>query len=95
MEVLQSHLNVAPEPPSKRLGGPLPAKLEALVLELLDKDPNRRPESAHAVIERLARLDDVTPWEPEEAPRSSRNGSLSPRIRRPSGDSATPTRSLT
>jgi eukaryotic-like serine/threonine-protein kinase len=67
IEVIQSHLQASPQTPSARLGRPLPAKLESLVLECLDKDPNRRPESAQALMDRLAACDDVEPWAAEEA----------------------------
>ena len=69
VEVIQSHLQRAPEPPSARLGRRLPAKLERVVLDCLEKDPLRRPESAHALMDRLAACDDVQPWLPEEAQR--------------------------
>jgi len=69
VEVIQSHLQRAPEPPSARLGQRLPAKLERVVLDCLEKDPLRRPESAHALMDRLAACDDVQPWLPEEAQR--------------------------
>jgi len=69
IEIIQSHLQKTPEPPSSRLGRPLPAKLETLVLACLEKDPNRRPESADALRERLAACDDVAPWNAEEARR--------------------------
>jgi len=69
IEVIQSHLQVSPEPPSKRLGRPLPAKLERIVLECLEKDPGHRPESAQALMDRLAALDDVEPWNADEARR--------------------------
>jgi CHASE1-domain containing sensor protein len=39
-----------PEPPSLRLGQPLPTTLEALVLRCLSKDPERRPASAEELI---------------------------------------------
>jgi eukaryotic-like serine/threonine-protein kinase len=67
--VLQSHLQEPPQSPSSRLGRPLPKKLERLVLECLEKDPNGRPESADALRERLATCDDVEPWNAEEARR--------------------------
>ena len=67
IEVIQAHLQTAPEPPSARLGRPLPAKLERLVLDLLAKDPAGRPGSAAEVAERLAACDDVAPWDAEEA----------------------------
>jgi len=69
IEVIQSQLEVSPESPSARLGRPLPAKLEILLLECLEKDPNRRPASAEALMDRLAACDDVEPWAAEEARR--------------------------
>jgi len=69
IQVIQSHLQVSPEPPSVRLGRPLPAKLERVVLDCLQKDPNRRPESAQALMDRFAACDDVEPWVAEEARR--------------------------
>jgi hypothetical protein len=33
----------------------------------LEKDPNLRPESAKALLDRLADCDDVEPWSAEEA----------------------------
>jgi hypothetical protein len=44
-------------------------KLERLVLECLEKDPNLRPESAQALLDRLDACDDVAPWGAEEARR--------------------------
>ncbi len=40
IEVIQSHLQRSPEPPSARLGRRLPAKLESVVLDCLEKDPS-------------------------------------------------------
>lgn len=67
MQVIQSHLNATPESPARRLGRPLPSKLERIVLDCLEKDPSRRPESAQALADRLAACDDVEPWTSEEA----------------------------
>ena len=69
VEVIQSHLQRAPDSPSARLGRHLPAKLEKVVLDCLEKDPGRRPDSAKALMDRLAACDDVLPWLPEEAQR--------------------------
>jgi serine/threonine-protein kinase len=67
IQIIQSHLQVRPERPSERLGRPLPEKLEALVLDCLAKDPEERPESALALIDRLDACDDVEPWSAEQA----------------------------
>jgi serine/threonine-protein kinase len=69
IQVIQSHLQAVPQTPSARLGRPLPGKLERLVLECLEKDPNLRPESAKALMDRLAACDDVEPWSADEARR--------------------------
>jgi eukaryotic-like serine/threonine-protein kinase len=69
VEVIQSHLQHSPVPPSARLGRRIPAKLERIVLDCLEKDPSRRPESARVLMERFAACDDVEPWPTEEAQR--------------------------
>lgn len=46
LEVCGKHMVEAPVPPSQRLGKPLPADLEAIVLACLAKDRDDRPESA-------------------------------------------------
>ena len=46
IEVCSKHMLEAPVPPSRRLGKPLPADLEALVLACLAKDRDARPASA-------------------------------------------------
>jgi serine/threonine-protein kinase len=67
MQVIQSHLVAAPESPSARLGHPVPAKLERVVLDCLEKDPALRPESAPVLAARFAACDDVPPWSPADA----------------------------
>ncbi|MDB4995935.1 MAG: hypothetical protein JWM74_3367 [Myxococcaceae bacterium] len=49
LEVCSKHMFEAPEPPSERLGRPLPADLEALVLSCLAKRVEDRPASAAAL----------------------------------------------
>jgi serine/threonine protein kinase len=66
VEVCAKHLSLAPEPPSVRLGQPIPADLEALILACLQKDPARRPASAAELVERLRKLD-VVPWDTSQA----------------------------
>jgi serine/threonine-protein kinase len=69
VEVIQSHLQRIPQAPSARLGRPIPAKLERVVLDCLEKDPDRRPDSAKALGDRLDACDDVEPWLPDQAQR--------------------------
>ncbi|MEX1243161.1 MAG: serine/threonine-protein kinase [Thermoanaerobaculia bacterium] len=66
MDVFAHHLRTAPDSPSKRLGRPVPAQLEAAVLEALEKDPARRPVSVREFAERLAACD-VEPWTEADA----------------------------
>ena len=67
VEVCSHHLYSRPEPPSARLKRPLPAPLEALVLECLEKEPKQRPASALALRDRLAALAEGLPWSEESA----------------------------
>ena len=55
-EVCAKHLSVTPEPPSQRLGKPIPHELEALVMQCLAKEPGARPASAEELGERLRAL---------------------------------------
>jgi hypothetical protein len=76
LEHIHHHLQTEPEPPSKRLGRALPPKLEAVILSCLQKDPDRRPESAKALAEALKACDDVTPWDERDAQRYWRERAL-------------------
>jgi serine/threonine-protein kinase len=69
VEVCSHHLHTIPEPPSERLGKPLPEKLERLVLDCLEKKPAARPASAEDLAARLAALDDVGTWSDADARR--------------------------
>jgi eukaryotic-like serine/threonine-protein kinase len=66
IEVCSKHLLELPEPPSARLGWPLPEALERLVLDCLEKKPEQRPQSARQLIERLA-LVGAEPWDDDQA----------------------------
>jgi len=67
MEILAQLLQDEPVPLSKRLGRPVPASLEALVLSALAKDPDDRPESAVVFSQRLAACSDIPAWTAAEA----------------------------
>jgi eukaryotic-like serine/threonine-protein kinase len=60
-EILRQHVDIAPEPPSLRLGQPVPAALEALILRCLHKDPQQRPTAA-TLATALDALEDVPAW---------------------------------
>ncbi|MHA7632806.1 serine/threonine-protein kinase [Corallococcus sp. M7] len=55
VQVMFAHVEARSPAPSSRVPG-LPQELDSLVLQLLQKDPARRPSSAEAVRERLKRI---------------------------------------
>ena len=67
VEICAKHLHDAPEPPSARAAMPLPADLEAIIMDCLAKDPARRPASATVLRERLGRCADSGTWTWEDA----------------------------
>jgi serine/threonine-protein kinase len=69
VEVCGHHLHSDPSPPSSRLGRPVPAKLEKLILQCLEKDRSKRPEDARAFVTALDACDDVAMWSQAEAER--------------------------
>ena len=95
VEVCAHHLHTAPVPPSVRLGQPVPADLEALLLACLEKDPARRPPDAGALEETLLGCACAGEWGEREARRWWReNGGRVREMRaRPgrSGESPRPT----
>ncbi len=66
VEALVRHVNDPPIPPSARINRPIPPALEQLVLALLAKRPEDRPESAAALARSLAAIE-VEPWGETEA----------------------------
>jgi serine/threonine-protein kinase len=67
VEVCSHHLHTAPEPPSKRLERPVPADLEALILECLAKKPAGRPAGADELRRRLEACEDFGRWTADQA----------------------------
>jgi eukaryotic-like serine/threonine-protein kinase len=57
--VLHQHVRVAPKPP-RALNPTIPPALDALVLEMLAKDPSDRPQTAAEVHDRLADFETAT-----------------------------------
>lgn len=67
VEVCSHHLHSIPKPPSERLGAPVDAELEALVLACLAKKPEDRPRDAHALYATLSAIAQRMPWSLAEA----------------------------
>jgi serine/threonine-protein kinase len=65
-EIIGHHLHSDPVPLSQRLGRPVPADLEAVLMRCLRKDPDERPSSARELRELLRRCR-VPPWSPAAA----------------------------
>jgi hypothetical protein len=69
VEVMFHHAHTPPPRPSTSSELPIPAALEDLVMDCLEKDPARRPASAEAVSTRLAAVALESPWTVERAER--------------------------
>lgn len=68
--IISQHLNVRPVAPSWH-NADISPEIEALVLSLLDKDPDARPASAVAVRERIAEIRSAPRIEPPKAATSA------------------------
>ncbi|HEY4158764.1 MAG TPA: serine/threonine-protein kinase [Polyangiaceae bacterium] len=66
-DMLIMHAHQKPVLPSRRIGSPIDAQLEALVMACLEKNPDRRPQTARELEERLAELVFERPWTDERA----------------------------
>jgi hypothetical protein len=62
IEVLGHHLHTQPIPPSQRSGDAIPEALERVILECLEKDPAKRPQSAGELRQKLEALDPSLRW---------------------------------
>jgi len=67
MQILQKHVMMTPDAPSKRLGKPVSAELEALLLKCLAKQPGDRPASAAVMVDLLAACSAVAAWTQADA----------------------------
>jgi len=68
-EVCAHHMHSVPEQPSTRLGAPVTADLEALLLSCLAKRPEERPTSARLLRERLLACASAGNWSNADATR--------------------------
>lgn len=67
MKILLAHLQSSPVPPSERAPHPIPKDVELLVLALLKKSPDDRPQSARELRRRLAECSLAARWTEERA----------------------------
>lgn len=67
VEVCMQQVSEPPEPPSRRLGRPISAPLEELLLQCLAKRPEERPASAKALAEALAACSEANHWSDADA----------------------------
>jgi eukaryotic-like serine/threonine-protein kinase len=67
VKVMSHHVHTSPAAPSSRTALAVPSQLDALILECLEKDPDRRPASAQAVRARLQAIPVGSAWTAERA----------------------------
>ena len=66
-DMLVMHAHQRPQTPSVRIGKPIHAGLEAVIMACLEKNPDRRPQTARELRERLDALTFEHPWNDERA----------------------------
>jgi eukaryotic-like serine/threonine-protein kinase len=67
VEVCSHHLHSTPVPPSQRLGSPVDADFEELILRCLEKNPARRPPDARSLQRALRACGAARSWSEEDA----------------------------
>jgi serine/threonine-protein kinase len=67
MQVVLDHIQTAPIPPSQRTELEIPSGLEEIILSCLEKKPEKRPQTALELGERLAACEIREPWTGENA----------------------------
>jgi serine/threonine protein kinase len=86
MQVMMQHAQAEPKRPSHRVDRPIPAALEDLVMQCLEKDPARRPAGAEVVRERLDAVPLTSVWTAERAEKWWSMHRPRPRDERPVAD---------
>ena len=69
MQVVLDHIQTTPIPPSQRTELEIPSALEQIILSCLEKKPEKRPQTALELGERLAACEIRQPWTQEDARR--------------------------
>jgi serine/threonine-protein kinase len=67
LAVIMHHATTAPPAPSTRTELPIPPELEAIVMRCLEKDRDKRPQTARELAERLKAVRGLEAWTPERA----------------------------
>jgi len=67
MQMAIEHAYTVPTPPSKRNNQDIPAALEAIIMQCLEKDPAARPKSAHLMARLLIESGLVQQWTEDRA----------------------------
>ncbi len=69
MQVVLDHIQTAPVPPTQRTELEIPSALEQIILSCLEKKPEKRPQTALELAERLAACEIREPWTQKDAQR--------------------------
>ncbi len=67
MQVVLDHIQTVPIPPSQRTELEIPSALEQIIMSCLEKKPEKRPQTALELAERLAACEIREPWTQENA----------------------------
>ncbi|MDZ7637367.1 MAG: serine/threonine-protein kinase [Bryobacterales bacterium] len=69
MGVMFAHAKEKPLPPSERTENPIPGDLERVVLWCLEKEPEKRPQTAGELMRALEALEAASGWQNDDAER--------------------------
>jgi serine/threonine-protein kinase len=86
IQVMLQHAQAEPKRPSQRVDRPVPAALEDLIMQCLEKDPARRPAGAQVVSDRLDAVPLASVWTAERAEQWWATHRPRPRDARPVAD---------
>ncbi len=67
IEICMKHVQEQPQSLSERLGKPVSPDLEQIVMQCLEKDPNKRPQTAQDVILELSKCQNDGKWSIQDA----------------------------